>query len=152
MSSLTTLTGRNGKVQVEEALLARTKKWDVSTTLASKSEWGDSDSAGFTNRAAGRKDGTFDLEGAHDTVHEQFDILAPEDIVKTVLWMNNSDLYWHFPRALIMDFKLSVNIDTEEVIGWTSNAGADGRFYRPGQGADPNDPSDSGAPAETLPS
>ena len=79
MSSQNTLTGRHGKFVVENTLVARTKKWDVSTSLASKSEWGDSDSAGYTNRAPGRKDGTFDTEGVYDTSHEQFDLFVPED-------------------------------------------------------------------------
>jgi len=143
MSSQNTLTGRHGKFVVENTLVARTKKWDVSTSLASKSEWGDSDSAGYTNRAPGRKDGTFDTEGVYDTSHEQFDLFVPEDIAAVVLWMDATTLYWDFPRALCLDFKLSVNIDTEEVVGWTSSWGADGIFYRPGE---------SGAGARTLPS
>lgn len=137
MSSLTSLTGRLGRFQAESQLVARTKKWDVSSTLASKSEWGDSDSGGYTNRAPGRKDGTFETEGVYDTVVEQFDILAPEDYVDATLWMNITTLYWAFPRAMCLDFKLSVNIDTEEVIGWTSSLGADGIFYRPGQDGAP---------------
>lgn len=136
------MTGRKGRFVVEDQLVARTTQWDVSTTLASKSEWGDSDSNGFTNRAPGRKDGTFDTQGKYDTVDEQYDLFAPEDISEVILWMNITTLYWAFPRALCMDFKLSVNIDSEEVIGWTSNWGADGEFFRPGE---------AGAPTHTLP-
>lgn len=142
MSSANTLTGRNGKFVVASTLVARTKKWDVNSNLASKSEWGDSDSAGYTNRAAGRKDASFDSEGVYDTAHEQFDLFAPEDIAASALWMNATTLYWAFPRALCMDFKLSVNIDSEEVEGWQSSWGADGIYYRPGQ---------AGAPVYTLP-
>jgi|SRR3990167_3657388 len=142
MSSLNTLTGRNGKFVVEETLVARTKKWDVSRSLASKSEWGDSDSAGYTNRAPGRRDATFNSEGVYDTTAEVWDIFVPEDISEVVLWMNATALYWAFPRALCHDFKISVNIDTEEVIGHTSDWGADGIFYGPG---------DAGAPSHTLP-
>ncbi len=142
MSSATTLTGRKGRAAVAGQLVARAKKWEVSRTLASKSEWGDSDSNGFTNRAAGRKDSTFDMEGVYDTTHEQFDLFVPEDIAECVLWMDLTTLYWAFPRALCMDFKISVNIDTEEVIGWTSNWGADGEYFHPGE---------DGAHSSTLP-
>ena len=143
----TALNGRNGKLVYGGTTVARLTKWDVNKTLATKSEWGDSDSAGYTNRVAGRKDATFDTEGKFDNTNEQFDILEPEDIATGILWMgsggsNPSDLYWHFPRALCLDFKLSVNVDSEEVIGWTSGFGADGIFYRPGQ---------SGAPAAVFP-
>lgn len=143
MSSQTALVGRNGKFVVDDQLVARTQKWAVSKTLATKSEWGDSDSGGFTNRAPGRKDGTFDTEGKYDTSSEQYDLFQPEDIAETVLWMNATTLYWAFPRALCMDFKLSIDIESEEVLGWTSSWGADGVFYFPGE---------AGAPAHVLPS
>lgn len=133
MSSLNTLTGRNGKLVVDDALVARTTQWEVSKKLATKSEWGDSDSAGFTNRAAGRKDATFTTEGKYDTTDEAFDVFQPEDIAEVVLWMNATSLFWEFPRALNDDFTLMVNMDSQEVIGWQAAWGADGIFYYPGE-------------------
>lgn len=143
MTSANSLTGRLGNHQVGSALVARCKEWAVAEKLASTSEWGDSDSGGYTNRAAGRKDGTFTSNGVYDTTDEAFDLFSPGDIVKSVLWLNDTSLYWDFPRSLNSEFNLTVNIDTEEVIGWTSSWGADGIYYHPGQ---------SGAPSETLPS
>lgn len=133
MSSLNTLTGRNGKFFVDTSFVARTTQWAVNPKLASSSSWGDSDSCGCTNRAPGRKDATFTAEGKYDTTDEVFDLFMPGDIVIAVLWMNNTNLYWDFPRAMCEDFNMTVNIDTEEVIGWTSSWGADGCFYYPGQ-------------------
>lgn len=143
MTSVNTLTGRQGKFVVGTSLVARATSWEVNPTLASSAEWGDSDSSGFTNRAAGRKDATFTAEGKYDTSDEVFDLFQPEDIAIAVLWLDNSSLYWDFPRALCTDFNLSVDIDTEDVIGWTSEWGADGVFYYPGE---------SGATSRTLPS
>ena len=117
---------------METTLVARTTQWAVNPTLATSSEWGDSDSAGFTNRAAGRKDATFTAEGKYDTTNEVYDLFQPEDVVIAVLWLNAA-LYWDFPRALNNDFNLVVNVDTEEVIGWTSAWGADGVFWFPGE-------------------
>lgn len=142
MSSENTLTGRLGRHVVETTLVARLKQWQVSKTLATKSEWGDSDSAGFTNRAAGRKDATFTTEGVYDSSDEVFDLFQPEDLVISALWMNNTTLYWAFPRSLNSDFGMTVNVDSQEVIGWTSSWGADGIFYFPGE---------AGAPAYVMP-
>jgi hypothetical protein len=142
MSSENTLTGRNGKFTVDGALVARTTLWNVNPTLATSSEWGDSDSSGYTNRAAGRRDATFNTEGKYDTTDDVYDVFVPGDIPQCTLWMDATDKYYDFPRALCLDFNLSVNIDTEEVIGWTANWGADGIYYFPGQ---------AGAPARTLP-
>lgn len=144
MSSENTLTGRNGKHVVADSLVARCKEWSVSQALASSSEWGDSDSGGYTNRASGRRDCTFESEGVYDSTDEIFDLFAPGDILESTLWLSGSvaGLYWHFPRALCDDFSLTVDIDTEEVIGWESSWGADGIFYRPGE---------DGSPSESLP-
>lgn len=131
MSSETALTGRLGKFLVDGTQVARTTQWDVSPALATKSEWGDSDSGGYTNRAAGRKDAPFNAQGKFDTDDPQYDLFMPEDVAAAKLYMNVT-LYWNFPRALCLDFKLAINIDTEEVVGWTSAWGPDGIFYRPG--------------------
>lgn len=142
MSSENTKTGRNGKFVVGASLVARTQQWAVTKTLASSTEWGDSDSAGFTNRAAGRKDATFTAEGKYDTSSEQWDLFQPEDIAIAVLWLDNVGLYWDFPRALCSEFGMTVNVDTEEVLSWTASFGADGLFYYPGE---------AGATVRTLP-
>lgn len=141
MTSATALTGRNGKHKVSSTVISRITQWVVSPKLASTSEWGDSDGAGYTNRAAGRRDCTFTSEGKYDTAVEVFDLFKPGDILTSVLWMDATSLYWYFARALNMEFQLTVNVDSEEVEAWTSSWGTDGIFYAPGQ---------SGAPAATL--
>lgn len=133
MTSVNALTGRNGNFVVGTTTVARVTSWAVNPTLATKSEWGDSDGAGFTNRAAGRKDATFTAEGKYDTADEVFDLFQPEDIAIATLWLDATALYWDFPRALCDDFNLTVDVDSEEVIGWTSGFGADGIYHFPGE-------------------
>ena len=141
MSSENALCGGDGEFVVDTDRVARITQWSVNPKLASSSEWGDSDSAGYTNRCGGRKDATFTSEGKYDTTDEVWDLFQPDDTCIAVLWMNGT-LYWDFPRALCSDFSLSVNVDTEEVIGWTASFGSDGIFYYPGQ---------AGATVRTLP-
>lgn len=133
MSSENTLTGRTGKITVGGSLVARVTTWTVNPTLAGGSEWGDSDSGGFTSRASGRKDATFTAEGKYDTTDEVFDLFQIGDIAQVTLWLDNVDLYYDFPRALNNDFNITLDIDTEEVIGWTSGWGADGIYTHPGE-------------------
>ena len=142
MTSENTLTGRNGKFVVGTTLVARITQWEVNPTLATSNEWGDSDSEGYTNRSAGRRDATFEAEGKYDSTNVVWDLFEPEDIAIAVLWLDNVSLYYDFPRALCLDFNVSVNIDSEEVIGHTSSWGADGIYYYPGK---------AGATARTLP-
>ena len=144
MSSENTLTGRDGKFVADGSLIARATSWEVSPSLANVAEWGDSDSGGFTNRAAGRQDCTFTAEGKYDTTDEVLDIFQPDDCVIATLFLNAVAplVYWDFPRALCNEFSLTVDIDSEDVIGWNSGWGADGRFWRPGE---------VGAPVRAIP-
>lgn len=137
MSSTGSMIGRYGQILVGTTLLARVTQWAVNPKMATTSEWGDSDSGGYTNRAPGRIDCTFTCEGKFETGAASTTLFAPGDIVLAQLWVATAgaygvSLYWHFPRALCTDYKLTVNIDSEEVVGWTAEFGADGSFQRPG--------------------
>ena len=132
-SSVGTLTGRSGRFTVEGELVARVTQWAVNPTLATSSEWGDSDSAGYTNRTIGRRDGTFTAEGKFSKTQEQYQLFQiGEDSVAATLFMS-SDYYWVFPCCICTDFNMTVDVDSEEVVGWTSSWGPDGIFYQPGQ-------------------
>ncbi len=136
MSSESTITGRNGKVVVGATLVARITQWAINPTLAATSEWGDSDGAGWTNRAGGRRDATFTIEGKFDTdvTRNAFNLFAAGDIAIVTLWLDETALrYYDFPRALCMDFNLTTDPDTEEVTGWTASFGADGAMTYPGE-------------------
>lgn len=128
----TTLVGKDGAHVVGSTQVARSTQWAVNPKLATKSEWGDSDTEGFTARQPGRKDATFTSEGKYDTSSEQFDLFQPGDKAISTLWMNRTTLYWDFPCAMNDDFSMTVNMDTQEVVGWTSAWGADGAYHRPG--------------------
>ena len=132
MSSTTAITGKDGEHVVGGTAIARMTQWNLTRTLASTAEWGDSDCNGYTARLAGRKDATFSSEGKFDTGAEVYDTFQPGDNASSVLWMTTT-LYWDFPRSLCSDFNLVIDVDTEDVVGWTSSWGSDGVFYYPGQ-------------------
>ncbi len=136
----TARTGKDAKAVVDEELIARMTAWTFNTSVG-ETAWGDSDSAGFTNRAAARKDGTGNIAGKFDDDDPAYDLFAAGDIVELVLWENTAD-YWVLPSSLIQNFNITYDQDTKEVVGWTSDFGADGQYYRPGE---------SGAPSHTLP-
>jgi len=139
-SSSTARTGAAGKAVVDDTLVARLTQWDFNPTAA-ESAWGDSDSAGYTNRVAGRKDGTGSITGKFDTTSKIYDLFTPGDTVELVLWESLTD-YWVIPCALITNFTVTYNQDTKEVVEWSADFGADGKYYYPGE---------SGAPVHTLP-
>lgn len=140
-NSSTAVSGRDGKAVVDGSLVARLTQWSINPST-SESAWGDSDSQGYTARARARKDCTGSIQGKFDTGSKIYTLFEAGDIVELVLWEDASN-YWAFPRVLITSFNLVFDQDTQEVVGWTADFGADGIFYRPGA---------SGAPTETLPS
>ena len=149
MAHTNTATGLTGRLGIDTVVIARTTQWDVSQALASSSEWGDSDSGGFTNRARGRLDATFTAEGKFDNSDDVFLIFQPGDTLDASLWISGTpELYWQFGGdatvsggALCTDFGLTVNVDTEEVVGWTASFGTDGQFWFPGDTGPPAQPS-----------
>lgn len=142
-NSTSARNGVAGKVVVAGQIIARVTKFTINEST-NETAWGDSDSLGYTNRKAGRKDASINFEGKFDAVSKVYNLLRAGDNVKLVLWESTTDSdYWVFPCALIQSFQIDVNMDTKEVVTWNATAGSDGIFYCPGE---------SGAPTETLPS
>ena len=136
MSSVNCITGKSGEIQVGATTVARITSWDVNPTLATSSEWGDSDSAGYTNRLRGRLDATFNAAGKYDTASEPWSLIYVGVVADVTLWINGTK-YFNFPRALCNDFNMTIDIDSAEVVGYESSWGADGMYYRPGQAGAP---------------
>src|SRR3990167_7712982 len=141
-NSSTARTGALGKAVVAGYLIYRLTEWTFNPTC-DETAWGDSDSAGFTVRAAGRKDGEGSIKGKYDTARTMFSLFMPGDIGKLILWQTATALdYWALPRVLISSFDIGFNPESREVVEWSADFGCDGAYYYPGQ---------SGAPSETLP-
>lgn len=157
MSGYQTITGRHGKITKGSASVSSTptnntteivriRNWALNVTFASTSEWGDSSCGGYTARREGRRDATFTCEGVFSTSTPSYSLFTPAGeasgaqtlhSMSATLWMDNNDtgstdLYYDFPRVLCTDFNITIDIDTEEVVGWTATFGADGIFYVPG--------------------
>lgn len=143
MSSEGTLTGIDGEVAVAGELVARITNWTVNDNLDTSSEWGDSDSAGFTCAQGGRRGATMTIEGVYDTDHPQLGLFKPGDHAEVTLFIEHSNQYYHFPRALCQTFNTGASPDSQEVIKFTSNWRSDGIYYYPGE---------AGAPSKTVPS
>jgi hypothetical protein len=141
MSSITTLSGRNGKVFIGPVnttgiiTVARITNWTVNPRLAEAASWADSDTAGYQAKAPGAFDAAFSTEGKYDTVVPVWNLFQPGDKLIVELWLHPLVplLRWQFPSAMCLDFLLVVDVDTEEVIGWSAEWGSDGVFYKPGQ-------------------
>jgi len=139
-STASVARGNAGKAEVDGTLIARLTLWEVNPTTE-ETAWGDSDSAGYTNRVPGRLDCTGNMTGKFDFGDPVYDLFMPGDVVELVLW-ERSGKYWDFPCALIRNFRVSYNMDSKEAVEWNADFAADGIFYRPGQ---------AGAPAQSYP-
>lgn len=137
-NSVGAVCGSDGVVAVGTVRVCRLTNWSFNPTT-SASEWGDSDSAGFTNRKNARKDGTGTLTGKlEDTQKPHQDLFMPGDTVLLALWENASE-YWYIGRALITSYTVTFDQDSKEVVEWSADFGADGRYYRPGEAGQPTE-------------
>ena len=169
----TARTGHGGKVLVgdydgsdpagDTYLVARCTSWSINPT-STEAAWADSDSAGYTNRRSGRRDCTGSIGGKLDMTYPQYknflfrtDSTNPEDddMVTLVLYEDGNETtpttYWYFPRVLLSNFQMSLDMDTREPVDWSCDFGADGRFYMPGDSTIPSityaDHDDLGTPS-----
>jgi hypothetical protein len=135
--------GSDGVAAVAGTRVCRLTQWTFNPTT-STSEWGDSDSAGYTNRKGARKDGTGSLVGKmEDTQKVHQDLFMPGDTVQLTLWENATTDYWYMARALITNYSVTFDQDTKEVVEWNADFGADGKYFRPGE---------AGIPSQSFPS
>jgi hypothetical protein len=77
----------------------------------------------------------------------------PGLVTKLALWedINESTAYWLFECALLQNFSLTMDQDSKEVMEWSVDFGADGKFWRPGQaGTKPSQGLPSDAPNPTV--
>jgi hypothetical protein len=133
-TGVSAITGTDGVAVVNSEVILRLKNWSVNP-VASESAWGDSDSAGYTVRKLARLDATASMTGILDSFDPIYDTFLPGDVVDVVLWQTRSAAdHWYFPSALITAFNLTSDVDTKEVMEWTCDFGADGKYFKPGAG------------------
>ena len=147
-SGSTALTGTDGiAVFGESSLVARLTNWSINHSVG-ETAWGDSDSYGYTSRKRAREDATGSMTGKFDTTTKIYALGAAATglaglLTKLVLWQDRTaGQYWMFENALIQNYQMTVDMDSKEVVEWSMDFGADGKFYRPGQ---------TSAPAATVP-
>jgi len=162
MSSNTAITGRGGAVWINTKIeqnwtattwmeVARITNWSLEQKPGSITSWADSDTAGFLTNAPGARSASFTTEGKFtwDTVMQggkQWDLFRGGDYARVKLYVRETDLtpaepdpntypyecFYDFNPALCTNFSLTVNVDTEEVVGWTASWVNCGPFTVPG--------------------
>ena len=133
-TGVSAITGTDGVAVVNSDVIFRLKNWSINPT-SGESVWGDSDSAGYTVRQKARLEATASMTGILDTNGPIYDVFQAGDVHDIVLWQSRSSHdHWWFPSALITSFNLTSDVDTKEVMEWTCDFGADGKFWRPGSG------------------
>lgn len=132
----TAVMGDVGEVEVGSQAIARLTQWSFNPT-ANLSEWGDSDSQGYTNVRPARKAGTGSIEGKMDSGDEFYDLFSEGDEPELTLWATTA-LYWNIPCGVISGYTVTIDTDSKEVVGWSADFSASGIFYYPGHASAPS--------------
>lgn len=128
---MATISGKDGKVKIGSAELADITHWTLRTS-ASLSAYASSATGGFKRRIAGVKEGSGTIEGKldpADPVTDDFD----EGSAVTLLLHVDAARYYIVP-ALIESFRLEVDIDRGEVVGWKAEFSTTGAWTKPAYG------------------
>lgn len=133
--SSSALAGTDGNVVVNSTRIARITQFSVNHSVQT-TVWGDSDSAGYQNTKGTRKGATGAFEGKFSTDHVVYELFSPGEGVALNLF-ENATRAWVFPCVVITEFSMTVNVDSQEVVGWSASFSSDGIFYRPGDAANP---------------
>lgn len=125
---MATISGKDGKVKIGSTTLADITHWTLRTT-ALLSAYGSSATAGFRRRVAGIKDGSGTLDGKldpADPISDDFD----EGASVTLLLYLDATRFYTVP-AIIESFRLEVDIDRGEVLGWHAEFSTQGAWTKP---------------------
>jgi len=134
-ASETVARGNLGKVKVDTSVIARVTQFEL-TEQVEETSWGDSDSGGTTNRAAGRSEVIGTIQGKFDNDSPVIVLFAAGDTVALVLF-ENLTRYWNLPCALIRSYNVVIDTDTKKPVEWKAEFASDGPYYRPGAAGAP---------------
>lgn len=128
---MATISGKDGKVRIGTTTLADITRWTLRTSAA-LSAYASSATGGYKRRIAGVKDGGGTLAGKldpGDPISDDFD----EGAAVTLLLFVDADRYYTVP-AVVESFRLEVDIDSGEVIGWQAEFSTSGPWTKPSYG------------------
>jgi hypothetical protein len=154
MSGKTARSGEGGKAVVGTTLVARITTITVNTATTT-SDWGDSDSGSFENTKPARRNANGNMTGMLDTVDPVYDLFDVGDVVEVQFWEDGNAetpaVYWHLECVVITSFDLTIDPNTKEVVGWTANWKADGRWYTPSTADESMNKLGAAKPVKTFP-
>lgn len=141
MSNDNTITGVGGRLMKGDTgsleIVARIQTWSIDPSVGDNA-WGDSDGAGFTLRRAGRKDMTGSVTGKYDTSSKIFHPTNFREGTELDLALfAAAGTYWYVPVVITSGPAFEIDVDTEDVVGWSFDFGSTGRFYLPGEAGIP---------------
>jgi hypothetical protein len=131
-ASTVVMGGDGGEVSIDGTNIARLTQWSFNAQC-SISEWGDSDSEGYTMAKPARKSGSGSMEGKFDSGDSFYDLFKQGDEPAVNLYANLT-LAWALPCAVIGGYQLTVDLDSKEVVGWSSDFTASGKYTNPSGG------------------
>jgi len=159
MGSVGAITGRHGAVYIQLPLttqtwywteIARITSWTINQKPISVTKWADSDTGGFVWNAPGPREATITTVGKFQIgILSQWNMFRGGDYAALRLFVDNRDPFedgisveealrradrYEINPALCTEYNLTMNIDTEEVVGWTAEWVSCGEFSMTGTG------------------
>lgn len=122
------ISGKDGDVKIGSTAICEIRKWSFSPK-ANNPSYASNKTAGYTRRVPGIKDGSGSMEGAWDPASPAVAVIDPATAVTLKLYINATQFY-EVP-SVIDEFGLNVEVESGEIVSWTSTFSANGAWTNP---------------------
>jgi hypothetical protein len=122
------ISGQYGDAKISTTSIAEIGKWDFESK-AKNAKYTSNKTLGYERTLPGTLSGSGGLTGFHDPTAPATAIIDAGTAVTLKLYINATQFY--VVPACIDNFKLSIDIETGAIVGWTSSFSADGAWTNP---------------------
>lgn len=122
------ISGKDGDVKIGTTSICEIRKWSFNPK-SNNPAYASNKTGGYKKRVAGVKDGTGSMEGAWDPATPATAVINPGTSATLKLYINATQFY--SVPSIIDSFKLDVDVDSGEIVGWSADFGSDGAWTDP---------------------
>lgn len=122
------ISGKDGDVKIGTTSINEIKKWSFNPKVNTQ-RYASNKTGGYKCTIPGTKEATGTLSGVYTTSDSHINVIDVGTMVTLKLYIN-ATLFFSVP-AVITDYKLDVDLDNGEIVGWEGSFESDGPWTNP---------------------
>ena len=122
------ISGKDGDVKIGTTSINEIKKWSFNPKVNTQ-RYASNKTGGYKCTIPGTKEATGTLSGVYTATNSHINVIDVGTMVTLKLYIT-ATLYFSVP-AVITDYKLDVDLDNGEIVGWEASFESDGAWTNP---------------------